>query len=70
MTVTLEQIEQRRAEVAKRIRRYMDPFQKQDKNDIRALKRDETLLEAELSREASKLLKQSGFRADGERRKR
>lgn len=65
----LKQIEARREAVAKQIRHYMDPFQKQDKGDIRALKRDEAQLESAISRSASEFLKANGFRADGSRRK-
>lgn len=66
----LEKLEARRAEIAAQIRYYLNPFVKKDKGDIRALKRDESMLEAEVSRNASEFLKANGFKADGSRRKR
>lgn len=65
----LEKIEARRAEVAGQIRRYMDPFVKHDKGDIRSLKRDEDKLQGQLARSASEFLKSHGFKSSGDRRK-
>jgi len=65
----LQKIEAQRAAVAAQIRRYMDPFVKKDKGDIKALKRDESMIEAQISRTASEFLKAAGFRADGSKRK-
>ena len=66
---TLIELEVQRIEVAKQIRRYMDPFVVQDKGDIRALKYNEDVLQGKIHREASHFLKINGFRADGFKRK-
>ena len=67
--IDLKKTEEQRAEVAKQIRRYMDPFVKKDKGDLAWLKREEDKFQNELSRAASEMLKSAGFRADGIRRK-
>jgi len=65
----IQKIDEQRAEVAKEIRRYMDPFVKQDKGDIAWLKRTEDKLQNDLAKAASEFLKANGFRADGSKRK-
>ena len=66
---TLIELETQRAEVAKQIRRYMDPFQKQDKGDICGLKYAEDALQNQIQKSGSEFLKAHGFRTNGIKRK-
>jgi len=56
-------------EVARRLRRYMDPFVKQDKGDIANLEHIQREIQNDISKCASEFLKSAGFKTDGSKKK-
>lgn len=65
----LNKLKMQADEVARRLRRYMDPFVKQDKGDIANLEFIQREIQNDISRSASEFLKSAGFKTDGSKKK-
>lgn len=66
----LNQLDERRRVLNEQRMRYMDPFVKQEKADIRWLEFERARVQAEISRAATDFLKSNGFYAGGARKPR